>query len=94
MDILEYCRKQFFRDELISGFFIGLGQFCMFASKCKSFWFIKKIVINGDIDSEDMGLAMNIVVTSSAGIGQAMSNLGDIKKATVAFKTIYSTLDT
>ena len=94
MDILEYCRKQFFRDALISGFFIGLGQFCMFAANATVFALSKKYILDGDIDSEDMGLAMNIVITSAAGIGQAMGNVGDIKKAVVAFKSLYSTLDT
>ena len=93
MDILEYCRKQFFRDALISGFFIGLGQFCMFAANATVFALSKKFILDGEIDSEDMGLAMNIVITSAAGIGQAMSNVGDIKKAIVAFKSLYSTLD-
>jgi len=94
MDILEYCRKQFFRDALISGFFIGLGQFCMFAANATVFAMSKKYILDGDIDSEDMGLAMNIVITCASGIGQAMGNVGDIKKAIVAFKSLYSTLDT
>ena len=94
MDVLEYCRKQFFRDALISGFFIGLGQFCMFAANATVFAMSKKYILDGDIDSEDMGLAMNVVITSASGIGQAMGNVGDIKKAIVAFKSLYSTLDT
>ena len=94
MDILEYCRKQFFRDALISGFFIGLGQFCMFAANATVFALSKKYILDGDIDSEDMGLAMNVVITSCAGIGEAMGNVGDIKKAVVAFKSLYSAIDT
>ncbi|MBO6243773.1 MAG: ATP-binding cassette domain-containing protein [Clostridia bacterium] len=94
MEILEYCRRQFFRDALTSGFFIGLGQFCMFAANATIFSLSKTYIINGDIDSEEMGLAMNIVIQCCAGIGQAMSNVGDIKKAIVAFKSLYSTLDT
>ena len=94
MDVLEYCRKQFFRDALISGFFIGLGQFCMFAANATVFALSKKYILDGDIDSEDMGLAMNIVITSCAGIGEAMGNVGDIKKAVVAFKSLYSVIDT
>ena len=94
MDVLEYCRKQFFRDALVSGFFIGLGQFCMFAANATVFAMSKKYILDGDIDSEDMGLAMNVVITSASGIGQAMGNVGDIKKAIVAFKSLYSTLDT
>ena len=94
MDVLEYCRKQFFRDALISGFFIGLGQFCIFAANATVLAMSKKYILDGDIDSEDMGLAMNVVITCASGIGQAMGNVGDIKKAIVAFKSLYSTLDT
>ena len=94
MEILEYCRKQFLRDSLISGFFIGLGQFCMFAANASIFSLSKKLILDGKINSEEMGLAMNIVVTSSGGISNCLSNIGDIKKASVAFKSLYSTLDT
>ena len=94
MDILEYCRRQFIRDAVIAGFFIGLGQFCMFAANASVFALSKKLILDGDIDSEDMGLALNIVITSCAGVSQALSNVGDIKKASVAFKSLYSTLDT
>ena len=41
-----------------------------------------------------MALALNIVLTSAGGIGNGLGQLGDIKKAIVAFKSIYSTLDT
>ena len=94
MNILEYCRKQFIRDAVISGFLIGLGQFCMFAANASVFALSKKLILDGNINSEDMGLAMNIVITSCAGVSQALSNVGDIKKASVAFKSLYSTLDT
>ena len=94
MEILEYCRKQFMRDAVIAGFFIGLGQFCMFAANASVFALSKKLILDGDIDSEDMGLAMNIVITSCAGVSQALSNVGDIKKASVAFKSLYSILET
>ena len=94
MEILEYCSKQFLRDSLISGFFIGLGQFCMFAANASVFALSKKFILDGEIDSEEMGLAMNIVITSAAGISNCLSNIGDIKKASVAFKSLYSTLET
>ena len=41
-----------------------------------------------------MALALNIVLTSAGGIGSGLAQLGDTKKAVVAFKSIYSTLDT
>ena len=94
MEILEFCRRQFIRDAIKSGFFIGLGQFCMFAANSSVFALSKKLIIDGDIDSEDMGLALNIVITSCAGVSQALSNVGDIKKASVAFKSLFSILET
>ena len=94
MEILDYCKRQFMRDAVIAGFFIGLGQFCMFAANSSVFALSKKLILDGDIDSEDMGLALNIVITSCAGVSQALGNVGDIKKASVAFKSLYSTLDT
>ena len=54
----------------------------------------KHYILNREIDSEDMGLAMNIVMTSAGGIGNGLAQLGDLKKAIIAFKSIYSTLDT
>jgi ATP-binding cassette subfamily B (MDR/TAP) protein 1 len=66
----------------------------MFAANCAVLYAAKKYILKGEIDSEDMGLAMNIVMTSASGIGQGMGNLGDLKKAKIAFKSLYSTIDT
>ena len=79
---------------MVAGFFVGLGQFALFAGNTAVFYATKKYILNGEIDSEDMALALNIVLTSAGGIGNGLAQLGDIKKATVAFRSIYSTLDT
>ena len=94
MGVLEYHRRQFLRDSIIAGIFIGIGQFCIFGGNCAVMAAAKHYILSGSIDSEDMGLAMNIVLTSAGGIGNGLSQLGDLKKANVAFKSIYSTLDT
>ena len=93
MEIIDFLRKQFIRDSMIGGFFIGLGQFCMFAANATVLYAAKKYILKGEIDSEDLGLAMNIVMTAASGIGQGMGNVGDLKKAKIAFKSLYSTLD-
>ena len=93
MDVLEYNRRKFMKDALLAGFFVGLGQFCLFAGQACVFIAAKHYILNGDIDSEDMGLALNIVLTSAGGIGNGLAQLGDIKKAIIAFKSIYSTID-
>ena len=86
MGVLEYS--------IIAGIFVGLGQFCIFAGNSAVMAMAKHYILNREIDSEDMDLAMNIVLTSAGGIGNGLSQLGDLKKVNIAFKSIYSTLDT
>ena len=93
MEIINFLKNQFVRDSIIGGFFIGLGQFCMFGANAAMLYAAKKFILKGEIDSEDMGLAMNVVMTTASGIGQGMGNIGDLKKAKIAFKSLYSTLD-
>ena len=94
MGVLEYHRRQFLRDSILAGVFIGLGQFCSFAGNAAVMAAAKHYILHGEIDSEDLSLSMNIVMTSAGGIGNGLAQLGDTKKATIAFKSIYSTLDT
>ena len=72
MEIIDYLKRQFVRDSLIGGFFVALGQFCLFAANSAVLYAAKKFILKGEIDSEDMGLAMNIVMNSASGIGQGM----------------------
>ena len=94
MGVLEYHRRQFLRDSIIAGIFIGIGQFCVFGGNAAVMAAAKHYILNGEIDSEDMGLSMNIVLTSAGGIGNGLAQLGDIKKASISFKSLYSTIDT
>jgi ATP-binding cassette subfamily B (MDR/TAP) protein 1 len=94
MQALEYNRRKFIKDSLIAGFFVGLGNFALFVGQACVFRAAKKYILDGDIDSEDMALALNIVLTSAGGVGNGLGQLGDIKKAIIAFKSLYSTLDT
>ena len=94
LQAIEFIRQQFFRDAIISGFFIGLGNFCSFAANATVYAAAKKFILDGSLDSEDMAIAMSVVTTCAQGISNGMGNLGNLKKASVAFKSIYSTLDT
>ena len=94
MDVLEYNRRKFVKDSLVAGFFVGLGQFALFGGQACVFHAAKTYILNQDINSEDMALALNIVLVSAGSIGNGLGQLGDIKKAIVAFKSIYSILDT
>ena len=93
LNTLEFVRSHFTSDAFLTGFLIGLGIFAMFCGNACVFYAAKTYILNGDIDSETMAFAMNIVMTGGGGIGNAISQLGDLKKAFVAFKSVYSTLD-
>ena len=94
LNAIEFVRQQFYRDAFISGFFVALGNFASFAANAAVFALAKKYILDGSLDSEDMAVAMSVVTTCAQGISNGMGNLGNLKKALVAYKSIYSTLDT
>ena len=94
LNAIEFIRQQFYRDAFISGFFVALGNFASFAANATVFALSKKYILDGSLDSEDMAVAMSVVTTCAQGISNGMGNLGNLKKALVAYKSIYSTLDT
>ncbi|MBO6243225.1 MAG: ATP-binding cassette domain-containing protein, partial [Clostridia bacterium] len=94
LNAIEFIRQQFYRDAFISGFFVALGNFASFAANAAVFALAKKYILDGSLDSEDMAVAMSVVTTCAQGISNGMGNLGNLKKALVAYRSIYSTLDT
>ena len=94
LNAIEFIRQQFYRDAFISGFFVALGNFASFAANAAVYGAAKKYILDGSLDSEDMAIALSVVTTCAQGISNGMGNLGNLKKATVAYKSIYSTLDT
>ena len=93
MESMSYLKNKFLFDSLIGGFFIGLGQFCIFAAQSTVLYAAKKLILKRQINSEDVDMVLSIIITMAAGIGQGMGNIGDFKKAKIAFKSLYSILD-
>ena len=54
----------------------------------------KKYILDGSLDSEDMFISMSVVNNLTSGISSGTSSLGNLKKSIVAYKSVYSTLDT
>ena len=93
-EVLEYIRKQFIKDSIIMGFFMGLGAFTYFASNASLYAAAKKFMIEGNMNSEDMAIIMNVCNASIIFIVNSLGDLGNLRKAAVAFRLIYSTLRT
>ena len=94
LDKLEYARQRFLHDALINGFCVALGNFCTFAANVSIYAAAKKFIIDGSLESEDMNIVMSVVTTCSQGISNGLGSLGEFKKASVAYKSVYCTLNT
>ena len=57
------------------------------------FYAAKKYIENNDINPGDMVVVIGLISTCTQGITNSMGTLGDLKKATTSYKSIYSTLD-
>ena len=94
LEILDYVKRKFIRDALIMGLFYGLQNFCYFASNACVYHASKVFIINDTMDTDDMSIIMNLVNISMLSFVISMGDLGNLKKAKVAFRSIYSTLET
>ena len=94
LQIIDYHKKQFICDAILMGLFMGLGYFCYFASTACVYTAARYYMVDGSMDSEDMTVIMNTVNISMETLVISMGDLGNIKKANVAFRSIYSTLET
>ena len=94
IEIIDYIRKQFIRDALIMGFFMGLGNLCYFLANVSVYYAVRHYLIDGSMDSENMNIIMTIVNISIQQLVSSMGELGNLKKANEAFRAIYSTLET
>ena len=94
LEVIQYVKNHFLTDSLINGFFIGLGNFCSFATYSAVFYATKKFLLAGEIDSEKMIIVIGLINTCTQGITNSMGTLGNISKAVTSYKSIYSTLNT
>ena len=94
LDVLENIRLKFRRDAFINGLFLATGQFAVFCAQATVFAASRHWLMKDDMDADDMSKTICIVLTTAGGIGNGLSQVGDYKKANIAFKSLYSTLDT
>ena len=94
LECIEHVKNHFLKNSFINGFFIGLGSFCSFATYSAVFYAAKKYIENNDINPGDMVVVIGLISTCTQGITNSMGTLGDLKKATTSYKSIYSTLYT
>ena len=94
LEVLDYVKRKFIRDAVIMGLFYGLQNFSYFAANACVYHASKVFIINDTMDTDDMSIIMNLVNISMLSFVISMGDLGNLKKAKVAFRSIYSTLET
>ena len=93
-EVIGYITQNQIRDNFINGLVVGLNFFCDFANNIAIYAATKRYVLNDSMNTEDMAVVQNIVGSSFIFVLVLLRDLGHIKKAINAIKSIYSTLET
>ena len=94
LQAIDYITQQQNRDNLINGIAIGLEIFSRYCCYSSVYAATKRFVLNDTLTTDKMA-----VILSIAGVGfnsrtTLMRDIGHIRKAVAAIRSIYSTLDT
>jgi len=77
----------------ISGFFVGMSQFVLFAVDCLAFWYGGKLIKNGDMDFLDFMVVLFAIILSAMALGQSSAMAPDASKGKAAAKAIFQLID-
>ena len=94
LEAIDYITQRQIRDNFINGLGIGLTHFSNYCKNVALFAGTKRYVLNDSIETEDMAIIAKVVGNCFGKIVDQLKDIGHIKKAIVAFKSIYSTLET
>ena len=94
LESIDYITQRQVRDNFINGLVTGLIYFMNYGKNAAIFAATKKYVLNNSMETDDMSIIQNLVGNCFNEIVSLMKEIGHIKKAYVAFKSIYSTLET
>ena len=94
LEAIDYITQRQIRDNFINGLGTGLTIFTNFCKEVAIYGATKKFVLNDTMNTDDMVIVQTILGVCFKQIIINLNNLGHVKKAFVALKSIYSTLET
>jgi len=94
LEAIDYITQQQVRDNFINGLVVGLTFFADFCKNAAIFAATKRYVLNDSINTDEMAVVQSIMGDGFIEIAVLMRDVGHIKKAIAAVKSIYSTLET
>ena len=94
LDAIDYITQRQIRDSIINGIGVGLTFFGNYCKNAAIFPATKTYVLNDSMNSEEMAVIQNIIGGGFMTMANFMRDVAHIKKAFVAIRSIYSTLET
>ena len=94
LEAIDYITQQQVRDSIINGIGIGLTYFGNYCKNAAILAATKKYVLDDSMNTEEMSIIQNIIGGGFMCIASCMRDVAHIKKAFVAIRSIYSTLET
>ncbi len=94
LEAIDYITRQQIRDNLINGVVLALTFFANYSKNAAIFAATKRYVLNDTINTDEMAVVQSIIGDGFIQIAALMRDVGHIKKAIAAVKSVYSTLET
>ena len=94
LQAIDYITQQQNRDNLINGIAIGLEIFSRYCCYAAVYGATKRFVLNDTLTTDKMAVILSIAGVGFNSLTTLMRDIGHIRKAVAAIRSIYSTLDT
>ena len=86
--------KDYIKNALMSGFFMGLGAFATYACVATLIHFAKKYILNFSLTFNDFLFTIAPIMLMVAGLSEGLNGISDYPKAKQAFISVFQTMKT
>ena len=86
--------KDYVKNSLMSGFFMGLGAFATYACVATLIHFAKKYILNFSLTFNDFLFTIAPIMLMVAGLSEGLNGISDYPKAKQAFISVFQTMKT
>ena len=86
--------KDYVKNALMSGFFMGLGAFATYACVATLIHFAKKYILNFSLTFNDFLFTIAPIMLMVAGLSEGLNGISDYPKAKQAFISVFQTMET
>ena len=92
--ILQSDEKNYLKNSIMQGFWVGLGLCCFDISYAVAYKFAIIFMRNRTLTFQNLNCVITNIANSCDGLTDILRNMGDSAKAKLSFKSVFDTLDT